>query len=59
MVASPSALTALSDFAGAVLPLSARDLQAQIDERLAQIPNAINRYGYDAYGMSPRWWQTC
>ncbi|MFP8878176.1 MAG: lysophospholipid acyltransferase family protein, partial [Myxococcota bacterium] len=54
-MATPSSLTALADLAGALLPLRARDLQTQIDERLAKIPNQINRYGYDAYGMSPRW----
>jgi 1-acyl-sn-glycerol-3-phosphate acyltransferase len=50
-----SSLTALADLAGALLPLSARDLQAQIDERLAKIPNELNEYGFDAYGMSPEW----
>lgn len=54
-MATPSSLTALADLAGALLPLRARDLQTQIDERLAKIPNQINQYGYDAYGMSPRW----
>jgi len=54
-VAATSSLTALADLAGALLPLRARDLQTQIDERLAEIPNEINRYGYDAYGMSPSW----
>jgi len=54
-MAGPSSLTALADFAGALLPLSARDLQAQIEERLAMIPNEINAYGFDAYGMSPEW----
>jgi 1-acyl-sn-glycerol-3-phosphate acyltransferase len=55
MTATSSSHTALSDFAGALLPLSARDLQTRIDECLANIPNEINRYGYDAYGMSPGW----
>jgi 1-acyl-sn-glycerol-3-phosphate acyltransferase len=46
---------ALADFAGAMLPLSARDLQNQIDERLSKIPNTINEFGFDGYGMSPAW----
>ncbi len=44
---------ALIDLAGAVLPLSTRGLQREIEERLARIPNEINEYGYDAYGLSP------
>jgi 1-acyl-sn-glycerol-3-phosphate acyltransferase len=44
---------ALVDLAGAVLPLSARGLQRELEERLAGIPNRINEYGYDAYGLSP------
>ncbi len=55
MSSGSGALMALADFAGAMLPLSARDLQSQLDERLAKIPNAINDYGYDPYGMSPEW----
>ncbi len=54
-MATSNSLTALADFAGALLPLSARDLQTQIDERLAQVPNEINPYGFDAYGMCPDW----
>lgn len=46
---------ALGDLAGALLPLAARDLQAGIDERLAKIPNRINEFGYDPYGLSPDW----
>jgi len=46
---------ALVDLAGALLPLSVRRLQARIEERLAKIPNRINEFGYDAYGLSPEW----
>ncbi len=49
------ALAALTDLAGAMLPLAALNLQARIDERLEKIPNQFNEYGYDAYGMSPSW----
>jgi len=46
---------ALADFVGALLPLSVRDLQTEIEERLAKIPNRINEFGYDPYGFSPNW----
>ena len=49
------ALAALADLAGATLPLAALNLQARIDERLGKIPNQLNEYGFDAYGMSPFW----
>jgi hypothetical protein len=54
---SESGSSALADFAGALLPLRARDLQGEIDDRLAKIPNALNEYGYDPYGMNPAWMQ--
>jgi hypothetical protein len=54
-MARSGALAALADLAGAMLPLTALNLQARIDERLEKIPNQLNEYGYDAYGMSPYW----
>ncbi|MBW1844108.1 MAG: acyltransferase family protein [Deltaproteobacteria bacterium] len=54
-MAKSGALDALIDFAGAMLPLRARNLQTVIDENLSRIPNELNEYGYDAYGMSPFW----
>jgi 1-acyl-sn-glycerol-3-phosphate acyltransferase len=54
-MARSGALDALVDFAGAMLPLRARNLQTVIDDHLSQIPNKLNEYGYDAYGMSPLW----
>jgi len=54
-MADSSALTALADFAGAMLPLSARDLQTRIDEQLSKVPNSLNEFGFDGYGMSPQW----
>ena len=54
-MARSGALDALADFAGAMLPLRARNLQTVIDEHLSEIPNKLNEYGYDAYGMSPLW----
>jgi 1-acyl-sn-glycerol-3-phosphate acyltransferase len=44
---------ALVDLAGALLPLSVRGLRAEAEQRLAKIPNRINDFGFDAYGMSP------
>jgi 1-acyl-sn-glycerol-3-phosphate acyltransferase len=54
-MARSGALDALVDFAGAMLPLRARNLQTVIDDHLSQIPNKLNEYGYDAYGMNPVW----
>ena len=54
-MARSGTLDALVDFAGAMLPLRARNLQTVIDDNLSQIPNKLNEYGYDAYGMSPLW----
>jgi 1-acyl-sn-glycerol-3-phosphate acyltransferase len=44
---------ALGDLAGALLPLSARKLERDLDERLAKAPKRLNEFGYDPYGMSP------
>jgi len=54
-MARSGALDALIDFAGAMLPLRARNLQTVIDDHLSRIPNKLNEYGYDAYGMNPVW----
>jgi 1-acyl-sn-glycerol-3-phosphate acyltransferase len=54
-VAITGALAALADLAGGLLPLSTRDLQARIEERLAKVPNQLNEFGFDPYGMSPEW----
>jgi 1-acyl-sn-glycerol-3-phosphate acyltransferase len=45
----------LGDLVGALVPLAARDLQREIGERLRKIPNRINEFGFDPYGMSPEW----
>ena len=42
---------AFSDLAGALVPLSARELEREFEERLARIPNRLNEYGFDAYGL--------
>jgi 1-acyl-sn-glycerol-3-phosphate acyltransferase len=47
--------SALGDLLGALLPLSARDLTLELEDRLGKIPNRINEYGFDAYGLAPEW----
>jgi 1-acyl-sn-glycerol-3-phosphate acyltransferase len=48
---------ALVDLAGALLPLSARSLQQRLADRLQRIPNRLNEFGFDPYGLSPQWIQ--
>jgi 1-acyl-sn-glycerol-3-phosphate acyltransferase len=43
------------DLVGAALPLSVRELQREIEQKLEKIPNRINDFGYDAYGLSLDW----
>jgi 1-acyl-sn-glycerol-3-phosphate acyltransferase len=40
------------DLVGAFVPLSTRELEREIDERLRRVPNHLNEYGFDPYGMS-------
>ena len=49
--------TALGDLAGALLPLSARELQRELEERLRRAPARLNEFGFDPYGMSLAWWR--
>ena len=50
----PGGLTnALRDIGGALLPLSARGLGQEIDERLRKIPTRLNEYGFDQFGLEP------
>jgi 1-acyl-sn-glycerol-3-phosphate acyltransferase len=51
----PTHGSVLRDLLGAVLPLSARDLALEVEERVSKLPNRINEYGFDAYGLSPEW----
>jgi 1-acyl-sn-glycerol-3-phosphate acyltransferase len=44
---------AAGDLAGALLPLSVRDLEREIAERLAGAPLQLNEYGYDPFGFHP------
>ncbi len=45
----------MGDLAGAFVPLSVRQVQREIAERLRKVPNELNEFGYDPYGMSPEW----
>ena len=49
----PTRSSPLADLLGAALPLSARDLGLALRDRIAKLPNRINEYGFDGYGLSP------
>ena len=51
-VRTSGAREAVRDLVGAFLPLSARGLEREIEERMRRVPNQINEYGFDPYGMS-------
>jgi 1-acyl-sn-glycerol-3-phosphate acyltransferase len=34
---------------------SLRELQTELDERLRKVPNRLNEYGFDPFGLSPEW----
>ncbi len=42
----------MHDLVGAFLPLSTRGLEREIEDRLRQVPNHLNEYGFDPYGLS-------
>jgi 1-acyl-sn-glycerol-3-phosphate acyltransferase len=44
---------ALADLAGALLPLSVRDLEREIDDRIRKIPTRLNEFGFDPWGLHP------
>jgi len=48
---------ALGDLANGLMPLSLRTLQTELDDRLSRLPNRLNEYGFDPYGLSPEWIQ--
>ena len=35
-----------------------RELQNELEERLRKIPNRLNEYGFDPFGLSPEWVRT-
>jgi 1-acyl-sn-glycerol-3-phosphate acyltransferase len=44
---------ALGDLAGALLPLSLRDLQRELDDRIRKVPTHLNEFGFDPWGLHP------
>jgi 1-acyl-sn-glycerol-3-phosphate acyltransferase len=44
---------ALGDLAGALLPLSVRELHLEVRDRLRRAPPQLNGYGYDPFGFNP------
>lgn len=46
---------ALGDLAEGLLPVSIREVQTEIEDRLAKLPNRLNEFGFDPYGLSPDW----
>jgi 1-acyl-sn-glycerol-3-phosphate acyltransferase len=44
---------ALRDLGGALVPLSARGLGQEIEERLRKVPTRLNEYGFDQFGLEP------
>jgi 1-acyl-sn-glycerol-3-phosphate acyltransferase len=44
---------ALRDLGGALVPLSARGLGQEVEERLAKIPTRLNEFGFDQFGLEP------
>lgn len=45
---------ALQDLAGALVPMSVRDLERELADRIAKAPLSLNEYGYDPYGFHPQ-----
>lgn len=45
--------SALVDLTGAMLPMSVRDLEGELRDRVAKAPIPLNEYGYDPYGFNP------
>jgi 1-acyl-sn-glycerol-3-phosphate acyltransferase len=43
----------LGDLGGALLPLTLRDLQREVEDRLRRAPLQLNDYGYDPFGFNP------
>ncbi|MGH0038254.1 MAG: lysophospholipid acyltransferase family protein [Myxococcota bacterium] len=46
-------LESVRDLVGALAPLSVRDLESELRDRLAKIPTRLNEYGYDPFGFHP------
>jgi len=44
---------AAQDLMGALVPLSVRELEREVEDRLSKVPTHLNDYGFDAFGFSP------
>jgi 1-acyl-sn-glycerol-3-phosphate acyltransferase len=44
---------ALSDLAGALVPLNLREIEREIDARVDRLPTRVNEFGFDPYGLRP------
>lgn len=54
MPGRPSGVSAIvRDLLGAVVPLSVRELEREVAERLSKVPTRLNEFGYDPFGFSP------
>jgi len=54
MPGRPSGVSAIvRDLLGAVVPLSVRELEREVEERLSKVPTRLNDFGYDPFGFSP------
>ena len=54
MPGRPSGVSAIvRDLLGAVVPLSVRELEREVEERLSKVPTRLNEFGFDPFGFSP------
>ena len=54
MARRPAGVTsALSDLAGALVPLRLREIEREIGARVARLPTRVNEFGFDPYGFKP------
>jgi len=49
---APGMLDALMDFVVRYLPDDVRDLESELEDRLHKVPNQVNEFGFDPYGLS-------
>ncbi len=54
MPARPSGIGSVAqDLLGAMVPLSVRELEREVDDRLSKVPTRLNDFGFDPFGFSP------
>ncbi len=53
MVRRSGFASAARDLAGAFVPLSVRELEREIEDRIRKVPTRLNEYGYDPFGFHP------